>query len=62
MLDSLNARNGSKSNNAQDILTAVTAHKRGFTLVTCDSDLAAVMREHGGRSVSFDEFMGAAQS
>ena len=59
MLQSLNARNGNKPNNAQDILTAVTAHKRQLVLVTDDVDLATVMRAHGGAALSFQEFSSA---
>lgn len=57
LLASLDARNGSKPNNAQDILTAVTAHKRQLTLVTDDKDLATVMRDHGGEAISVEEFI-----
>ena len=56
MLESLNRRNSSKSNNAQDVLTAITALRRGLTLVTDDADLAAVLREFAGRALSFSEF------
>jgi predicted nucleic acid-binding protein len=59
MLQSLNARNGNKPNNARDILTAVTAHKRQLVLVTDDVDLATVMRAHGGAALSFQEFSSA---
>src|SRR6266568_7586797 len=61
MLRSLNARNDSKDNNAQDILIAVTALKRGYTLVTNDRDLAAVFQESGGKAIAFEELMSDAR-
>lgn len=57
MMASLAQKNGGKRNNVQDILLAVTAYARGLTLVSEDVDLRAVMVEHGGASISFDEFM-----
>jgi predicted nucleic acid-binding protein len=59
MLDSLNRRNSNKRNNAQDVLTAITALKRGLILVTDDADLADVFREFGDRSMSFSDFAGS---
>ena len=56
MLSRLNQLNGGKKNNAQDILIAVTALKREFTLITDDEDLAAVLKEFGGSVESFEEF------
>ncbi len=56
MLSRLNQLNGGKKNNAQDILIAVTALKRKFTLITDDEDLAAVLKEFGGSVESFEEF------
>jgi len=56
MLVSLNKRNGSKDNNAQDVLIAVTAYKHGYTLVTDDSDLSIVLRQIGGIAETFEEF------
>ncbi|MEO6697529.1 MAG: PIN domain-containing protein, partial [Gammaproteobacteria bacterium] len=57
MIESLNARNGSKENNARDILIAVTALKRGYTLVTNDRDLAAVLKESCGKTITFEELL-----
>ena len=54
MIESLNSRNGSKENNTRDILIAVTALKRGYTLVTNDRDLAAVLKESGGKTITFE--------
>jgi predicted nuclease of predicted toxin-antitoxin system len=48
--------NRSKKNNVQDVLIAVTALRRGYTLVTDDEDLASVLREFGGAVESFGEF------
>lgn len=56
MLRRLNRLNGGKKNNVRDILIAVTALKREFTLVTDDKDLATVLEEFGGKVESFDEF------
>ena len=56
MLKSLNGRNGNKKSNAQDVLIAVTALKRGYTLVTDDYDLASVLREFDGVVETFGEF------
>ena len=57
MMASLAQKNGSKKNNVQDVLLAVTAYAHGLTLVSEDVDLRAVMIEHGGAPISFDEFM-----
>jgi predicted nucleic acid-binding protein len=57
MMASLERRNGGKRNNLQDVLLAVTAHAHRLILVTEDADLRAVMVEHGGASLSFEEFM-----
>lgn len=57
MLANLNGMNGGKKNNAQDILIAVTALKHGFTLVTDDNDLAIVLREVGGATECFGDFI-----
>jgi predicted nucleic acid-binding protein len=57
MLGSLNQRNKAKENNAHDVLIALTALKRGQTLVTDDRDLADVLREHGGEAITFADFL-----
>jgi predicted nucleic acid-binding protein len=57
MMASLAGRNGGKPNNRQDVLLAVTAHAHQLTLVSRDKDLRAVMIEHGGAAISFEEFM-----
>jgi len=61
MLESLNSRNGGKENNTRDILIAVTALKRGYTLVTNDRDLAAVLQESGGKAITFEELVSDAR-
>lgn len=58
MLDALNIRNGSKANNARDILIGLTALARGYTLVTNDADLSAVVSEFGGAVISFEDLTG----
>lgn len=50
-------KNGGKGNNVEDVLLAVTAYAHGIKLVSEDVDQRAVMIEHGGASISFDEFM-----
>ncbi|MFC4311237.1 type II toxin-antitoxin system VapC family toxin [Steroidobacter flavus] len=57
VLTSLSKRNNNKDNNVRDVLIGVTAIKRGLTLVTNDRDLATVVREHGGNSISFEELL-----
>lgn len=57
MLAALDKRNGNKTNNAQDILIAITALKRKLTLVTDDASLSSVFREFGGAAESFKEFL-----
>lgn len=57
MLAELNRRNKNHHNNAQDILIALTAFKRGYVLVTNDRHLGDVLREFGGRAVSYEEFV-----
>jgi predicted nucleic acid-binding protein len=57
LVRTLNTRNGSKANNARDALIGVTAIAEGMTLVTNDRDQGAVVRELGGRAVSFDAFL-----
>ncbi|HZF20487.1 MAG TPA: PIN domain-containing protein [Burkholderiales bacterium] len=57
MLASLNARNNSKKSNARDVLIAVTALKRAYTLVTDDRDLAAVLQESGGKAITFEQLV-----
>ena len=57
MLAALDKRNGNKTNNAQDILIAITALKRKLTLVTDDASLSSVFREFGGAAESFEEFL-----
>jgi predicted nucleic acid-binding protein len=56
MLTRLNQLNGSKPNNAQDILIGVTALKRGYVLVTEDGDLTTLMREFGGHTIRYEDF------
>jgi len=56
MLASLDKRNKNKKNNTQDILIGLTVVKGRYTLVTDDSDLAAVVKEFGGASETFDQF------
>lgn len=56
MLASLNARNGEKENNGADILIAETAIRHGCCLVTDDKQLAIVVREFYGRTMTFSEF------
>ena len=57
MLESLNARNRGRQNNAQDILIAVTALIRGYALVTNDRHLAEVLRDAGGIALAFEDFV-----
>lgn len=57
LMASLAEKSGGKGNNAQDVLPAVTAYTLGLTLVSEDVDLRVMMVEHGGASISFDEFM-----
>src|SRR5712691_8698035 len=57
MLANLNSRNSSKGNNTRDILIAVTALKRGYTLVTDDGDLATVLQESGGKAITFQQLV-----
>jgi hypothetical protein len=57
MLGSLNCRNKGKESNAHDVLIALTALKRGQTLVTDDRDLEGVLREHGGCVTTFADFL-----
>jgi predicted nuclease of predicted toxin-antitoxin system len=52
MLVSLNKRNGSKKNNGKDVLIAETAIGNGHVLVTDDCDLANVVREFDGKTIS----------
>jgi predicted nucleic acid-binding protein len=61
MITRLNELNGGKKNNPQDILIAVTALKRKYTLVTDDGDLGVVMREFGGNTMTFVEFIADAR-
>lgn len=57
MLEALGALNRNKHNNTQDILIAETALRNGYTLVTDDQDLAAVMRQFGGRAISSQDYL-----
>lgn len=57
-LQELDAKAGKRPkgfNQSRDARIAETALKRGFTLVTDDKNLAAVMRESGGRAISSKE-------
>ena len=45
--------NGGKRNNTQDALVGETSVVNGFTLLTCDFDLARAVKEQGGLAVSF---------
>lgn len=45
----LDALNKSKANNARDVLIAEVAIVSGFTLLTADRDLSAVVKNHGAR-------------
>ncbi len=47
LLERLNERNGSRANNASDVLIAETAIANQLTLITSDSDLAAVVGQFG---------------
>jgi len=56
LINDLNNINGGKRGNTRDALIAVTALKRGYTLVTNDNDLANVFRANGGNTETFEEF------
>ena len=45
----LDARNHGKKNNANDALIGELAIKKGFTLLTADRDVNAVLESHGGQ-------------
>ncbi|MBU4176389.1 MAG: type II toxin-antitoxin system VapC family toxin [Desulfurivibrionaceae bacterium] len=49
----LDALNKSKANNARDVLIAEVAIVNGFTLLTADSDLSVVVKNHGGQVAFF---------
>lgn len=49
----LDALNKSKANNANDVLIAEVAIANNFTLLTADRDLAAVVKNHGGKVVLY---------
>jgi predicted nucleic acid-binding protein len=57
MLKSLNARNGGKKNNGSDVLIGETALRNDCRLVTDDADLATVVREFHGKTMTFSEFL-----
>ena len=44
----LDARNGAHPNNIQDALIAEAALTNGYELVTADTDMAEVVKEHAG--------------
>ena len=46
-----------KRNNIQDALIAETAIRRGFTLVTEDTNLVEVTNSYGGQCISFQDMM-----
>jgi predicted nucleic acid-binding protein len=51
--DALHTANGGKRNNTHDALIGETSVANGFTLLTCDFDLAEAVRQQGGLVVSF---------
>ncbi|MGA3327789.1 MAG: hypothetical protein ABSF45_25295 [Terriglobia bacterium] len=51
--DALDKANGGKRNNTHDALIGETSIANGFTLITCDRDLAEAVRQHGGLVVFF---------
>ncbi len=57
IIEKLNAKNKSKTNNGHDALIAETALKNKYTLVTDDGDLREVMLDMGGIAMSFQEFL-----
>ena len=46
-----------KDNNSQDALIGETAIKKDFVLVTQDKNLRAVVQKHGGKCISFRDFV-----
>lgn len=57
MYAALTERNQDKrGNNAKDVLIALTALKRGYTLVTNDADLTDVLGQFGGEAMRYDAF------
>jgi hypothetical protein len=57
MLESLNALNGKKKNNGEDVLIGETALLNDCHLVTDDADLATVVSEFHGKTMTFSEFL-----
>ena len=53
----LNRKNKNKENNGLDALIAETAIKNEHTLVTDDRVLREVVKEMGGSTISFEEFL-----
>lgn len=50
----LDSMNKSKPNNTQDALIAEVANINNFTLITSDSHLATIAKEHGGKVIYFE--------
>jgi len=51
--DALNNRNKGKANNSHDALIAEVAVKNGYVLITADTDLAEVAKNHGCKILFF---------
>jgi hypothetical protein len=57
LLLALNRRNNSKENNSRDVLIAETAIRNHYILVSDDTDLSVIVREHGGQVLKLREFI-----
>ncbi len=54
--DKAKGKNSKSTNQDRDALIAITAIKKKLTLLTRDSGLLQVVRDHGGMAISLDEF------